>query len=142
MPIKVVVNRSFGDFKLSSAGANYLFDNGFTSHAKSIAQVFNNLTRTGPFGYLAHLAFWQDHKDSPFYNRTVFSNDTLNVLNTFIPNNLREDATLVNCIETLGASASGISSNLQVVSIPNGTLYTIVDVFGLETIVENHNTWP
>ena len=53
----------------------------------------------------------------------------------------RTDPKLVECVETLGDIASGSSSNLKVVEIPDDVEWEIHDYDGIESIHEVHRVW-
>lgn len=53
----------------------------------------------------------------------------------------RTDKKLVECVETLGAEASGMLSKLVVIEIPDDIEYEIADDDGIETVHEKHRSW-
>lgn len=53
----------------------------------------------------------------------------------------RTDPVLVQVVEELGEASSGRYADLQVVTIPDGTEYTIEEYDGLEHVAEAHETW-
>jgi hypothetical protein len=54
---------------------------------------------------------------------------------------LRTDAKLVECVETLGEKADGRFAELKVVEIPDDVEWEIDEYDGLETIHEVHRVW-
>ena len=57
------------------------------------------------------------------------------------PNLKRDDARLVECVETLGKKANGIFAELKVVEIPDDVKYTIEHYGGIESVHEVHRVW-
>jgi len=53
----------------------------------------------------------------------------------------RCDPELVKCVEVLGKEASGPSSHLAVVDVPDGVEWEIDEYAGYETIQEKHRIW-
>ena len=53
----------------------------------------------------------------------------------------RTDPKLISVIEKLGKKASGGSSKVVIVEIPDGVKFTIDDYDGMETIHEAHRSW-
>ena len=58
-----------------------------------------------------------------------------------LTNDLRLHKDLIECIETLGAEASGYFSNLKVVDVPNDVKWEIKQCNGVEWVAEVHRTW-
>lgn len=56
-------------------------------------------------------------------------------------NDLRTDAKLVECVETLGEEADGRFAELKVVEIPDDVEWEIDYYDGLESIHEVHRVW-
>ena len=59
----------------------------------------------------------------------------------YIDHDLRTDAKLVECVETLGEEADGRFAELNVVEIPDDVNWEIDEYDGLETIHEVHRVW-
>lgn len=57
------------------------------------------------------------------------------------PNISREDARLVECVETLGSKACGLFAELKVIEIPDDVEYTIEHYGGIESVHEVHRVW-
>lgn len=57
------------------------------------------------------------------------------------PDLKREDARLVECIETLGKKANGLFAELKVLEIPDDVKYTIEHYDGIESVHEVHRVW-
>ena len=53
----------------------------------------------------------------------------------------RNDARLVECVETLGEEADGRFAELKVVEIPDDVEWEIEEYDGLESIHEVHRVW-
>ena len=53
----------------------------------------------------------------------------------------RDDLTLVQVVEELGADASGRCSALEIVEIPDGVAWRIEEYDGYEHVAEKHRTW-
>ena len=53
----------------------------------------------------------------------------------------RTDPDLIAVIEKLGKLASGPCAKLEIIDIPDGTDYEIMEYDGLEHIAEKHKTW-
>ena len=53
----------------------------------------------------------------------------------------RSNPKLVECVETLGESASGAFAELKVVEIPDDVDWEIEDYDGVEWVSEKHRTW-
>jgi len=53
----------------------------------------------------------------------------------------RDDPLLIQVIQELGESASGMFASLRIVSIPNGISFHIEDYDGKEWVAEDHHTW-
>jgi hypothetical protein len=63
--------------------------------------------------------------------------------NSFNPHCDRHDPLLIKAIETLGEEkASGDLGKVHIVEIPDGVQYEIDDYDGMETIHEQHRSWP
>ena len=54
----------------------------------------------------------------------------------------RSDPTLVAVVEEMGAAASGELAKLVVIEIPDGVEYDIDDYDGMESVHEQHRSWP
>ncbi|MCU0289421.1 MAG: hypothetical protein MUF15_23865 [Acidobacteria bacterium] len=53
----------------------------------------------------------------------------------------RDDKNLIKIVEELGAKASGKSSNLRIVNIPDDVEWEIEEHDGIEWVSEKHRTW-
>lgn len=53
----------------------------------------------------------------------------------------RDDTRLVECVEVLGAYASGRYAELKVIEIPDGVEWIIQDYDGNEWVAEQHEIW-
>lgn len=53
----------------------------------------------------------------------------------------RTDSKLIECVETLGAKASGDYAKLKVVEVPDDVEWKITDYDGWETVEEVHRRW-
>jgi len=53
----------------------------------------------------------------------------------------RSNPVLVECVEKLGAMASGLHAELEVISIPDNVEYQIEGYGGLEHVAECHRIW-
>jgi len=118
--MKVIINTCFGGYGLS--------DEAVQAYAKAKGlTLFSDTSMRWRTGY----SFVLVDQGLDFHAR--FSPDY------DIP---RDDPTLVDVLETLGAEkCSGRFAALKVVEIPDGTEYTIEEYDGMEHIAEVHNTW-
>lgn len=111
--MKIVLNKDFGRFSISKECAEYMAKNG-CEHAKAELKEIKEKNKTF-YGY-----GYCDGYDG--YDRT--------------------SQYLIDAVGKLGSSvASGSLSCLEVVEIPDGIDYEILDYDGIETIHESHRSW-
>ena len=53
----------------------------------------------------------------------------------------RDDPTLIQVVEQLGAAANGSHAELRIVEIPDGVNWYIEEYDGNEHVAERHRTW-
>lgn len=53
----------------------------------------------------------------------------------------RTNEKLINCVETLGCKANGLTAELMVIDIPDDIDYEIESYDGYETVEEKHRSW-
>jgi len=53
----------------------------------------------------------------------------------------RDDADLVEVVETMGKAASGEYASLHIVEIPDDVKWSISEYDGIEHVCEQHRTW-
>lgn len=136
---KIVINRCFGGFGLSTVAMKQLIKRGCMalrieseeeySGGMELPESLNQRKDAGD-GYTHHPlvtdVLYKDGKVYRFDERAAGS---------------REDATLVQAVEELGKEASGRFADLKVVEIPYGVKYTIEEYDGNEHVAEAHRTW-
>ena len=54
---------------------------------------------------------------------------------------LRTDPDLISVVETLGPAANTWASKLEVIEVPDGVKWHVVEYDGREHIAEDHRTW-
>ena len=142
---KIVVNRSFGGFGLSSLGVQRY------AEIKGIPLVIT----TDEQGILE---YWKGDAETVKQNRERFKEldkgwytlpvdtrealmreyDELTLNPILVP---RDDPALVQAVEELGEIASEENSTLKVIEIPDDVEWVLQEYDGWETIAEKHRTW-
>lgn len=113
--MKVVINTCFGGFGLSHQAVLAY------AKTKDIKLVWEE-----KFG-LKHYC-----TDLEKMNQTYFS----------VYHILRNDPDLIAIVEKLGNKSFGKAAQLMVIEIPDGISWSIEEYDGVESIHENHRSWP
>lgn len=138
--MKIVLNRSSSPNMWSVEAIQWLYANGMPELGTPVKLIFNNLQRTGPYGYLETLQFFKLNKNKP-YSGPIFSSDDLFVLSRYPVD--RTNPLLVSVFNILGPLSFGPEAKLEIQDIPDGIFFTIeTDKNGFEFIAEEHRTWP
>lgn len=119
--MKVVINRCFGGFGLSTQAFDLLLERKGIEFEKVKADI---TFTPDDFNY------WHKGlvKEGGYISMYTMTND-------------RADPDLVAVVETLGEKSWGNFSELKVVEIPDDVQWHIEDYDGLEHVAENHRTW-
>jgi hypothetical protein len=82
----------------------------------------------------------------PIYPGEKYSNGSIlkpgSNYSSFHPDIARADPLLIQVVEELGKEANTSYSDLLIVEIPDGIKYHIHEYDGLESIHEEHRSWP
>jgi hypothetical protein len=151
--VKVVINKCFGGFGLSSAGIRRLAElkgrkcfffkhdlrtRKFEPASGTEESIFvTAFDIPNPGDVLLRAKEWRDMSQS----EREASNALYAKHNLDCRPEVRHDPDLVRVVEELGERASGRYASLKVVEIPDGTEYEISEYDGHEHIAEKHNTW-
>ena len=115
--MKIVINRCFGGFSVSTAVVLRMRELGSEFAIKKVVLVgeaYDDGEVCKPFGDM----------DSNYLTGLD-----------------RNDPILVQAVEELGEAASGSLAKLKIVEVPDGTNYEIDEYDGMETVEESHNSW-
>ena len=144
--MKIVLNTCFGGFGLSyKAMALYLAAKGERAYFYVDISNYHNYTKEPRYKRVSISEI-----DSSYNHRmiTCTTKDQGEIIhdypeNTFYYRDIpREDPILVFIVETLGAAASGKFAELEVIEIPDGTLYKIDEYDGLESLItQDDDDW-
>ena len=119
--MKVVINVCFGGFSISREAALFMAKLGNRQAQAELKHYGTNCEGTPlPDGFL-------------FYGFGYSRN--------FTKGYPRDCPDLVSAVEALGKDASGKSSELKVVEIPNDIEWYISEYDGVETVEEKHRSW-
>ena len=141
--MEVVINKCYGGFGLSNDAILWLIKKQSPvikamSIQKYANQTWDEYTSSSfdkviPFknGFEQHV-FLKGilFKDSQVYFDEAKHDDTL-----------RSHPDVIAVVKELGKTANGKYGNLKIVTIPDGTDYTIEEYDGLEWVAEKHKTW-
>lgn len=147
--MKVVINKCYGGFDVSTEALKMLIDRG-AKGVKTDAPIDYyggnnpNFPRLDWYeSYQEDLAEAQDAGDGYRVGRMgfpLFKDDKIYFFDEYdYP--ARSDQALVSVVEELGGKANGAFAELAVVEIPDGTEYTIEQYDGVEHVAEAHRTW-
>jgi hypothetical protein len=130
--IKVVINRCYGGFDLSSVALKLL--------AASSCKHVKRYTAKEYYGGVN----WQERLDKDKKEKDGLISVCI-VRNKIITQN-HDDAErtcsdLIAVVEKLGVKANSSFSSLKVIEIPAGVSYVIDEYDGIESIHEQHRTW-
>lgn len=120
---KVVINRCYGGFGLSSEAFEMLLN------LKGVE--FEKVPAKYPF----------NSKDSDYYRKGHAGQDEHYLWYwEFIED--RSDADLIAVVEHFGKDVNGWASDITIVEIPDDVEWHISEYDGMEHVAENHRTWP
>lgn len=119
---KVVINRCYGGFGLSSEAFEMLLDR------KGIQ--YEKITKTSPFS----------GKDFDYYRKNHVGEDQ-HYLWYYQFAEDRSDPDLVAVVEHFGEKANSWASDLRIVEIPDGVEWYVSEYDGMEHVAEKHRTW-
>ena len=137
--MKVVINRCFGGFGLSSAALKrYMALKGRECYF--FRHDFKAGTNT-PISDDAANSVFASAYDIPNPDDLSAEERDKHYLYVSGCDNLRTDPDLIRVVEELGEKANGECADLKIVKIPNGIDYEIDEYDGLETIHEKHRSW-
>lgn len=138
--MKVVINKSYGEFRLSLA----LLD-------RAIKENKTSLFKTYKYGDTQFTHDWSNfvkHSLTKTYRgyktdsyESCLYDEKSKVLYKHNYEIIRHDPNLVELVETMGKDASGMFSNVAVIEIPDGIEYEVEEYDGKEWIAEKHRTW-
>lgn len=148
---KIVINACYGGFSLSPEACLWLYEKGYRGEENNkFAYPINERYKSEKdedefFGKKKAITKWREYlakgkaakRESIFL--TVFSPCEQFVLGVReIP---RDNALLIECVETLGKDADGACAQLKIVSIPDDIQWEIDEYDGYESVDEVHRTW-
>ncbi len=135
--MKIVINRCYGGFGLSNAAYEKLIEYGipvrayqdetrdpetgrFQPNPNNEGEViFDNTLSTTPGPRLFGERYWD-----------AWTRDS------------RAHPLIIRVVEELGAAASGPFAQLEIVEIPDGIEWELDEYDGIESVAEQHRTWP
>lgn len=126
--MKIIVNRCFGGYGLSTAVGEWLRDNKGWN-----ILVFDKWEEEMD---LEAYDGWT-HKDGMFCNFHVGDNK----LGDNVVYGDRTNLELIECIEALGEAANSFGAKLEVVQVPDDVEWEIQEYDGIESIHEKHRSW-
>ncbi len=143
--MKVVINKCYGGFSLSSRAYERLIELGIPVR-KYVTRDKSGSSAKKALGPTEKLIFDTAVSGLP---RTEDEVIELDVLRDFGTNRYldlwthahRSDPLLVSVVEELGQDASGPRAHLVVIEIPDDVQYEICDFAGKEWVAEKHRTW-
>ena len=132
--MKVVINRRWGGFGLSSKALLLLYERG--------SKV---VKASEPKDYYGNRPDWEKtfERDRVRYaslDLITLAPDGKIITKTY-DDYSRADPELVRVVEELGHEADGHYASLEIVEIPDGIEWTIHDYDGMETVQEKHREW-
>jgi hypothetical protein len=147
--MKVVINRSYGGFRLSYEGVKRYFEiKGWDFYCAKEGDDYkvNSYVEFNPEkDNTAYRSYFRNYIPEPFSNR----------LSVEKQNKIYEDAgwwdcydlertdpVLIQVVEELGKAANDFCSKLLVVEIPDDIKWHISQHDGMETVEEEHRSWP
>ena len=134
--VKVVINRCFGGFGLSSqAVEEYLARKG-----KHVWWFKDSRDKQGHLN-LRGAKVPTDNPDGEFISYAYTSPDGSDESYFYHRDIPRDDPDLVAVVEEMGDKANGTYAALAVVEIPDGVEWEIDEYDGSEHIAEQHRTW-
>jgi hypothetical protein len=138
--MKVVINKCYGGFGLSPEAALWLNEKGYNGEGfKTPVEEYygGKYDDDSLLGYKKRLSEWREYLENPTKKNlflTVFTPDEKFVLTGRHVE--RNHPLVIQCVETLGESASDRCSKLAIVEIPDGVQYVIEEYDGYEHIAE------
>lgn len=144
--MKIVLNKCYGGYSISSKAAIWCYEQGWKELATPIKEYFTEKERTDPVTErfsLAHaLRNWDLYCKGELKSSfvTTFTLDKTAVLDTRPKD--RTHPILVKCIETLGKEANGSHADLKIIEIPDDVKgWHIEEYDGIESVHEDHTSW-
>jgi len=135
--MKVVINRRFGGFGLSSKAVElysklsgipiYRYGSDFDGNLKQVSFRGKENTDITVYFTKAGLTKWPKGKNTGYF-------DTGRSMK-------RDDPILIKVVEKLGARADGEFAKLTIVEIPDDVEWEISEYDGNETVEEKHGSW-
>jgi hypothetical protein len=122
--MKVAVNKCYGGFRISDRAFEALIAKGWT-----VTQYDDNGNCEDPTANIV-----DSGQSFLGFSQYSFIGSSDNV-------KLRTNAELIDVVESLGAEASGMCGNIQIVEIPDDITFSIEDYDGYEHVAEVHRTW-
>lgn len=132
---KVVVNKCFGGFGLSSEAVIRLIE----MNCDSIKSMSLNEYTGGKSKLISSEKFnkLRDGYEVGWIEGVLYKDDYV----YFYQDDNREDLDLIFVVETMKEKASSNLSRLEIVEIPKNVDYVIDEYDGLESIHEKHKSW-
>jgi len=148
--MKIVINRKYGGFSISSIALLELI----RMNSKVVTKIsakeyhggnnprFKDRWKESLEDAKSKLEEFHDgfSKDS-FMSDTLFKDDTYYYIENH-DNKLRSHPDLIKVVEQLKDQANGSCAQLKIVDIPNNTDYYIDEYDGMESVHEQHESWP
>lgn len=131
--MKIVINRCFGGFSLSMKAQAWLLE-----RDKSLFEVIERNAKNDNLWSIKKGKQFEQYKATEF---VLFDDKHIYLLEDKNSVEFRTHPLLVECVETLQEEADGSYSNLQVIDIPHDDV-TIEDYDGMESVHEQHDSWP
>ena len=141
--IKVVINNCFGGFDLSKEACELYWN---------IKGQLVWIEEDIKFKSMGLFTVWLvppeeriESKEESFYEMSMDERKDYNEkysLQTWCAREIgRDDPTLIQVVEQLGAAANGSHAELRIVEIPDGVNWYIEEYDGNEHVAERHRTW-
>lgn len=144
--MKIVINKCYGGFWLSSEAVKYLIAKGsslikrttyFDYTGGEAESVFENERFEKEIVPVGDGFFSDNFIESTLYDKTgktVWMDRSRSIENRTHPD-------LIELVETLGKKANSRLSELEIVEVPDGIQWEINDYYGIEAIEEQHRSW-
>lgn len=150
--IKVAINRCFGGFSISDEALKELVlleSDCLEAYTPKYYYGGDNPVRNGrdwEKEWQNDFAKYRDMGDgvkAHYSSFNVFYEGMLYDLKSSYENEkIRCHKDLISVIEKLGERANGICASIKIIKIPAGVDFHIEEYDGMETIHENHRSWP
>ena len=135
--MKIVINKCYGGFGLSSAAIKSLIESKSSLIEKKSVEEYGG--GNNPIGESKDVG--DGFSTHGYFEGVLVKEGNVYFLKREYEEDIRDHEDLIKVVETLGKEANGRYGSLGIVEIPPGIDWEIKEYDGIEWIAECHRTW-